>query len=423
MKSVLVRILSMILIFPHTFWGFLKKDAVLILRKKKFLLLSLALPLLIGLLYIGSLTGGDRTVSIAACDYDGTTLTHDVLSGLEGFSVTVGEGDCLIWLKQNIRERNYLFGIVIAEGFTDALSSYQQAPLLVYYDNSDPSIASLASWKLDAALMPFNEQVVLEFGSELKTQSGVAHDKFKLALELSESLRGSIFSGIKKDLQEVDETLKNLRSIDEQFLASPVKTQGKGVYDVPSGISVGIVPLFVVISLFVLLMLASTNLLYDKKSGLFARIRASPASMISYLLAKLVFYFVLLVIQFLFVLVIFYAFGASYTISFGLLIKALIFIGLVNALLGLLIGLVSDSEGVAVLISLAITLPLMFLSGMFYPLELMPKALQFVARILPVQAEMLFLKQALFFGGVVVMKEFWMPIVLFVLALYLLRKQ
>jgi len=105
------------------------------------------------------------------------------------------------------------------------------------------------------------------------------------------------------------------------------------------------------------------------------------------------------------------------------LIEALVFISTVNALIGLLIGLISDSEGVAVLISLIITLPLLFLSGMFYPLELMPKIVQWISQLIPLGLETSMLKQALLFGGVISNYYFLIPLGLFLFCWGYIRRK
>jgi len=88
-----------------------------------------------------------------------------------------------------------------------------------------------------------------------------------------------------------------------------------------------------------------------------------------------------------------------------------------------LIGLISDSEGVAVLFSLIITLPLLLLSGMFYPIEFMPKIMQFFAKIMPLDAEVLMIKKALIFGGTMNNFYFIAPLVLAIICLWFLRKK
>ena len=184
----------------------------------------------------------------------------------------------------------------------------------------------------------------------------------------------------------------------------------------------GIEPLFAVLNLFLILMLCSTGVIYDRKTHLFSRIRVSNSSFATYILSKAVFFTGVSVVQFAVLFLLFSAFGSGYDLSLMLLVKALLFISLVNTFAGVLIGLMSDSEGVAVLISLIITLPLLFLSGMFYPVDLMPFFIRMISEVMLLNAEILMMKQALLFGGTIAMEYFIIPALMFVISLYFIGK-
>jgi ABC-2 type transport system permease protein len=424
MNRTLKRMAKKALIVPRSIYGFLMKDYVLLFRKKKHLYLSILLPLIIGLIYIFTLTGSSSRITIMICDYDNTALTQQAVESFRDFTVTVDTREnCRERLIANVKTGEYLFGIVIDEGFTRTLDSFRQSNVVVYYDNTDPSITSLASWKIDVALIPFKTNLVTSFTDELKDKSGDARDKTKLALDFLDTLGGRTLGVVEKHVRGADAGLARMEAIEPAFVANPIVTVPTGVHKDYKLIEVGIAPLYAVLSLFLLLMLCSTGVIYDRKMRLFARVRSSNSSMVSYMTAKLLFFFTLAVAQFIIILLIFLAFGARYDISFFLLLEALLFITLVNSLIGFLIGLISDSEGVAVLISLIITLPLLFLSGMFYPLDLMPGLIRVLAKIMPLQTEVLMLKQAMLFGGYITNTFFLIPLTLFLICLYLLNKR
>ena len=66
--------------------------------------------------------------------------------------------------------------------------------------------------------------------------------------------------------------------------------------------------------------------------------------------------------------------------------------------MGILIGLISENQAMAVLTSLLMTLPFLFLSGMFYPSELFPPALKFVSDVFPLSNQITLLKESMAFG-------------------------
>ncbi|MFC1754793.1 ABC transporter permease [Thermoproteota archaeon] len=424
MKDTLRRVGRKVGMIPISIMGFLRKDYTLLFRKKKYLYLSILLPLLIGLIYIFTLTETSGGLTLMVCDQDDTKLTDEVLRSMNGFTITVDrEEDCIDRLKEEIRMKHYLFGAVIEEGFTKDLENLNQAHMVVYYDNSEPAVSAMVGWKIDVALTPFKSQLVMALAEELKDESGRAREKIGVALDVVSVNSDPISKRLSSSIRSADENLERLEGIEPAFLASPIVVAETGVHKTVKLIDIGIAPLYVILSMFLLLMLCSTGVIYDRKVGLFSRIRASNSSMLSYIAAKLVFFFSISVVQFLVILLIFVGFGAGYDVSVSLLLKALVFITLVNTLLGFLIALVSESEGVAVLISLIITLPLLFLSGMFYPLELMPKLVQWGAFLLPLNTEVLMLKQALLFGGSIANSYFLIPLGIFLVVIYFLRKR
>jgi len=275
---------------------------------------------------------------------------------------------------------------------------------------------------MDSALTPFKTQLLIGLGNELKSESGSAREKTQLALDLVDYANSGPTARLKTSIKEADMKLERLERIEPRFIASPIVTNNIGVHKEYGIIEVGIAPLFTVLSLFLLLMLCSTGVIYDRKIKLIERIRASNSAMFSYVSSKLIIFFALTVAQFILILILFFAFGARYDLSFILLVKALLFISLVNTLIGFLIGIISDSEGVAVLISLIITLPSLFLSGMFYPLDLMPTVIRWATKIMPLNTEVMMMKQAMLFGGQFSGYYFLVPIGLFILCLILLRR-
>lgn len=424
MMRGVTRVLQRIAMIPQSFAGFFGKEIRLLVRKKKYLYLSLALPLLIGIIYLFMLNTSADALNVLVCDEDNTPLTQATLDNIDSFSVTISHKEqCEEELKASVKKREYLFGIVIPKGFGQRIEDLQQANITLLYDNSDPAISSLAEWKIDMALQPLRNEIVESFAQELQLTSANAHEKITIGIQAIDTFQISALARARQSVVEADAELIKIKDSDETFFSNPIYVQKRGVHKEQSTLEIGFAPLFAILNMFLLLMLCSTGVMYDRKMKLFSRIRASNSMPGTYILSKLAFFTLLTVMQFVVLYALFTAFGASFTINFGLLIKALLFISLVNTLIGFLIGLISDSEGVAVLISLIFTLPLLFLSGMFYPLELMPKLVQFLANLMPLQSQMLMLKKALLFGGEIIGKFFLMPAGLFILSVFFMKKK
>ena len=414
-----MRIIKRIASMPQQFWGMLVKEYMLQFRRKKYLYLSLFLPLLVGLVYALMLTDTNTSTKVIICDQDKTQVTSELYL-LPGFTITQAETqDCDMDVIQAVRKREYLFGITIPRGFTSRLENLQTAHIVVHYDNSNPSIANLALWRVDVALLPFKQEIVNQLSIDIQEKSSTARQNADIALALTENLR---IESIRQPIREARDDLIRLENIEPEFITQPVATRLSGVHPWYELIDIGMPPLFAVLALFMLLMLCSTSIIHDQKIKFITRIRVSSTTMISYLLAKIVFFTGVLAIQFLVILMLFFLFGARFDIDIGLLMHALLFIALVNIMIGIIIGLISDSEGVAVLMSLIITLPLLFLSGMFYPLDIMPTTIQFLAAIMPLETQIELLKGALLFGGEINGKLYLIPAGMMALALFLIRK-
>lgn len=415
------KIINKIILYPRSTASFIKKDFLLLFRKKKYLYLTIALPLIIGLIYILTLTSGFNNVNIKVCDFDNTTVTKQAINDLNDFDATISHSEtCIKDMIEDVKFNKYLFGIVIEKGFSKSIENLKQSKMQVYYDNSEPAITELAQWRIDAALVPFKYKIVESLAKEIKEKSTDAKEKTQLAIKLSEL--ANIPNSLTKTIKDADADFKKLSELEVNFITSPIKTENHGVHKEYKLIDIGISPLYVVLSLFIILMLCSTGIIYDRKIHLFSRIRASNSSMFSYISAKLIFFLGLSIAQLLLLIIIFKLFGANYSISYLNLIKTVLFISLVNSFLGILIGLISDSEGVSVLISLIITLPMMFLSGMFYPVQLMPSTVKIFTEIIPIRAEIMMMKKAMLFGGQIQNEYFLIPLGLLILSLYLIKK-
>lgn len=153
------------------FYGFLKKDILLMTRRKKYLYLMILIPLLIGLIFLFFLNPSPRDVKIGVCDYDGTVNSHASVSNLPGFVTTfLPIENCTQNLISQIKSKKLSLGIEIPKGFSQTLASLKQAKLIVYYDNMDIAFANLVDWKVNSALQPYEKNIINNLNSEIKSR-------------------------------------------------------------------------------------------------------------------------------------------------------------------------------------------------------------------------------------------------------------
>jgi ABC-2 type transport system permease protein len=120
-----------------------------------------------------------------------------------------------------------------------------------------------------------------------------------------------------------------------------------------------------------------------KRDKLFKQLSLTPLTRGEWLLSKVIWYIVITVAAFvLMTLVGEYAFGAHVTLSLYILpflaAGPFLFVSL-----GMLVGTASNSPESAAIVGQLITFPMMFLSGTFFPISVMPTWLQTVAHVFP----------------------------------------
>ena len=120
-----------------------------------------------------------------------------------------------------------------------------------------------------------------------------------------------------------------------------------------------------------------------KKTKLFKQLSLTPLTKTEWLTSKVIWYVVLGVISFFLMTQVGAAlFGAH--LDYALMIIPFLVIGpLFFVSLGMLVGMVSKSVESAAVVGNLITFPMMFLSGTFFPVSLMPMYLQNIAHGLP----------------------------------------
>jgi ABC-2 type transport system permease protein len=120
-----------------------------------------------------------------------------------------------------------------------------------------------------------------------------------------------------------------------------------------------------------------------KKNKLFKQLSLTPLNKMEWLTSKVMWYIVLSSISFLLMVGVGMAvFGAHVTLS-PWLIPFLILGPTMFAALGMLVGTVSKNPESAGVAGNIVTFPMMFLAGTFFPISIMPPALQSLAHILP----------------------------------------
>lgn len=245
------------------------------------------------------------------------------------------------------------------------------------------------------------EKAVLQL-EELKNTSTVELDSMAgIVASLSQGI-----SNLKTSTLSAKSVLDTLTSREPDSIVTPILFEEverlAGIRRIES-----IFPALVgVILMFVTVLFSAITLLKERSSGTLKRTMMSPVSPIELVLSKVALTMLVAIFQ----VVLVYLVGS---LAFGLAInwynlpQSIVVAGLMSlsfASIGMIIAIFAESENTAMLASLVICLPLLFLSGIFFPRELMAPEMQTFSALLPLTQGIKLLESLLLYSQTEVIK-------------------
>lgn len=140
--------------------------------------------------------------------------------------------------------------------------------------------------------------------------------------------------------------------------------------------------IMMIVLMLITLLISSSNIVSEKASATMLRNIMAPMPLIYFLLQKLMFLIALCFIQIFLMLLVLMYFGVFFPLAFGL-IFVLFIASLTFVSIGLFIGSITKTENTSLLSSLVIVIPMIFMSGVFFPFESMPRAMNVIGNYLP----------------------------------------
>ena len=379
----------------------LLKEYLLLLRKKKFLIMVLSLPIIFGILYQASTTMEPGvSIKVGVCNLDESEQSSKLVQELgDVFLVIPYSAPCEENLAQGVRKKEIFLGLMIPYDFFEKLSSLNKSNIYIYYDNSNPILSNYLDFFFQLGLKNYENALMRSAGEFIKDETSKVDLVLSSAYTLLDSIRflGSGINGVIEKIEEMKTLMDKVKSVDVSFVTEPVVVNKVGAYELKNEKGISAAMVFAILSLFTSLLLVSANILSDKENNFLLRLNVSKTSYFTYLLSKIIFFDFVLLIQYLAVFPLFISLSWT-NIDIVSLFLSLFLVASINVLMGTLIGSISENQAMAVLTSLLLTLPFLFLSGMFYPSELFPFPLKFISDIFPLSNEIILLKQSMAFG-------------------------
>ena len=322
------------------FLSFVRKEFIHILRDPRSLLILLVMPQIMVMLPGYVIKNEVKDIRVAVLDRSHDPYTEQITQRLYAnkYFVPKGEVKTEAEATELFRKGEIDLVIVFGEQFADRLLHTQDASIQILSDGSEPNQASVR--------VAYAQQVVSGFQKELMQQMAAAG----------------------KGAQQF-----NIR-VNSRLLFNP--QQRSEVNFVP-----GVVGM---VMLLICCMMTSIAIVREREMGTMEILLASPLPSLDIVLAKLVPYMIISLIDMATILSIAYFLMhvpmAGSLVVYVLTTTIYIFTAL---MLGLLISTLVNTQLAAMLISLLLIVPTIYLSGMVFAIESMPVPAQVISNIVP----------------------------------------
>jgi ABC-2 type transport system permease protein len=332
------------------FRGFVTKEFYHIFRDKRSMLVLFGMPLALMLLFGFAITNEIKDVKIAILDNSKDEISREITNRL------ISSGYFKIY--QNLQSH---FEI------TNAFKKGIVKEVLVFEPNFEKKLIK----ERKASIQIISDASDANFANLITNYTGAIIQKYTLELNQKQSLPYQI-------------------STEVRMIYNP---ELKGVFMFVPGI-------MAMILMLISALMTSISIVREKELGTMEILLVSPLKPIQILIGKVIPYVVLSFINAgVIVLLGYFVFELPVQGSMLLLMcECLLFI-IMALSLGILISTVTESQQIAMLLSMmALMLPTMLLSGFIFPIENMPIVLQWICAIMPPKYFIIILKNIMLKG-------------------------
>ncbi|HLE46655.1 MAG TPA: ABC transporter permease [Candidatus Thermoplasmatota archaeon] len=404
-----------------------KKDAKVILRSRLLLATLVVYPLLIvGIIgYAFSEPNTRVPIAVLNKDLENGQPDEDVIRNplhpdrggipvstshiIRGFGGTPGLDDFADLHEVRTEEagRELLLSgqvqalVIFPRGFVDSLINYQQSAVVrVVVDQSDAVRANVTEILVRGIVQQLQELYV-----EQKVQAVLEGIEESLNPDPASSLYPG-FAGSRQRLEDARNKTNDQNAKDNITLILTFLENIEGVLDRSTGIveSVAqpiqartegersghlyvrdlIVPAALGLSIFWTGSLATSSLIvYEREAHAYRRLGITPTSRFAIVGSKVLLTSIIILLQSLFIVVAAIVAWDTRIDNLPLTIFIIIVSTFASIGLGILLGGVSRDVNGTILLAVLVTFPMLFVSGLFYPISFMPEGAQIMARLFP----------------------------------------
>jgi len=352
----------------HSLW-ICWKDLLEFSRSKLRLVMLVLMPLFMMVMVGFIFPSGDSMISnqpIALANQDNGTMGNTFVSQLNLINNKTGMMDLssakdFAEIKSKIQNSEVNGGIIIPENFSSDIINGKQGYVAIVIDQSNPQMAAMIQAALSKTIEMMGEQMAIS--------------KLNISYHVSITQATSMVKPYNVGLKSVPEAKANYF----QFVAP------------------GIIAMVVMMALMTGLPHAIS---YEKDIGTLDGMLAAPIHRLSIILGKVMAQTIRGMLQgFIILLLAMLLFGVVIQGNILLVIALIILTVFSFVGLGILITSFTDKEETATMVMMTLMFPMMFLSGVFFPLQQMPSYMQTFAHFLPLTYATTALRKVMVLGA------------------------
>lgn len=260
-------------------------------------------------------------------------------------------------LKQAIKAQEIHGGVYIPSGFSASIQENQQASITLVPDQSNPQISQILTQLLS--------QVITG------TSSNLAQAKVGEIIKLTASANPALSQADPKAIIDPIQT-----EIDNLIAGNPNYFQF---------VAPGIMALIVMMSVMAGLAASVSR---EREAGTLDGLLIAPISRLSIILGKSLAQTVRGMVQGLIVLLLAILIFGVHVYGNWLIMILLLFLGVFAFMgVGILVSAIATAQETAMTIMMTLQFPMMFLSGVFFPVQQMPSIMQYISKVIPLTYE------------------------------------
>lgn len=351
-----------------------KKDLLEFVRDRARLITFIIMPIFM-LIMVGFIFPNQasiKNIKIGVANQDGATgqKLADVITGLEVTSGTkafqVKTYNSVDEIKNAIRSQQINGGVYIPSELDKDLASGKQANVTIVQDQSNPQVSAITTSAL--------QKVVEEFGKGISAQ--------KVGVLLTKAPGGASQNAISAILNPIQTSLTGLFSGDTNYFEF---------------VAPGIMSMVVLTAVLTGL---GASVSRERETGTLDGILIAPVSRLSIILGKAMAQAIRGLFQGIIVLLLAIVFFGVTINGSILLVLIILLLGIFSFVgLGILISALAAEQETATQLLFMFQFPMMFLSGVFFPIQQMPTVMQYISKIIPLTYAIEAMRKVMILGG------------------------